>query len=167
MKKELRENFEGRVKQILKTSLNSKNITKAINTYAVPVLTYSFGIVRWNDTELEELERRVRIWMTENRWWHPKSAIERLTLLRYKGERGITSLKWLKDCQIMKISKYFQKKKEETTLHKARVEADRGITTARLQEVENNENGVRSKGDREEELIQQWRRKVVHGKYPY
>jgi hypothetical protein len=33
-----------------------KNKIKAINTYATPVLTFSFGIVKWTSTDLENLQ---------------------------------------------------------------------------------------------------------------
>mgnify|MGYP000904802047 CR=1 FL=1 len=91
--KELREKFVSHVKQILKTGLNSKNITKAINTSAVPVLTYSYGIIDWNDIELQDVERKVRVLMENNSMLHPRSAIERLTLPRSRGGRGVQNLK--------------------------------------------------------------------------
>jgi hypothetical protein len=33
-----------RIKSILKSKLNGNNLIKAVNTYAVPLLTYSFGV---------------------------------------------------------------------------------------------------------------------------
>ena len=39
----------------MKTELNSKNRITAINTLAIPVVTYSFNVVNWN---LKELKKR-------------------------------------------------------------------------------------------------------------
>jgi len=58
MKEETRVKFVDRMKQILKTGLNSKNIVKAVNTYVIPIMTYSFGVVRWAKTELDDMERQ-------------------------------------------------------------------------------------------------------------
>jgi len=38
--------------EYLKTNLNGKNTIKAINTYANPVLTFSFGAVKWTPTDV-------------------------------------------------------------------------------------------------------------------
>jgi hypothetical protein len=35
-----------RIKSILKSKLNGNNLIKAVNTYAVPLLTYSFGVIK-------------------------------------------------------------------------------------------------------------------------
>ena len=57
VKERLRNEYEKRVRTICETGLNGKNIIKAINTYATPVLLYSFGVIHWSDTEMEELQR--------------------------------------------------------------------------------------------------------------
>ena len=52
MKRELEEEYTKRILQILVSGLNGKNTVKAINTFAVPVLGYSFGIVQWSKAKL-------------------------------------------------------------------------------------------------------------------
>jgi len=52
MKQKLGKEYLHRTKSIFKTRLNGKNMIKAINTYATPVLTFSFGIVKWTPTDL-------------------------------------------------------------------------------------------------------------------
>lgn len=46
IKSTLKEKFLDRVHRILATHLNAGNKTKAINTFAMPVLTYSFGVIK-------------------------------------------------------------------------------------------------------------------------
>jgi hypothetical protein len=79
--------------RILKTSLNSRNMIKAINTCAIPVLMYMFGTIEWSDTELEQLNRLMRVVLTKARAHHPRSVVERLYLLQQKGGRGLIDIK--------------------------------------------------------------------------
>ena len=53
LKDKLVKEYYCQVWQILKTELISKNNITAINTLAVPVLVYSFGIVNWLRQEIE------------------------------------------------------------------------------------------------------------------
>lgn len=65
---------------LLKTNLNSKNLTRAINSYVILVLTYSFGILKWSVTDLDEIETVLRTTLTKYNKHHPKSSCERVTL---------------------------------------------------------------------------------------
>jgi len=141
MKEELKSKFVVRFKQVMRTGLNGRNVVKAINTFAVPVLTYSFGIVKWNRTEIEDLQRRVKEQMERNRMLHPKSAIERFIIPRRNGGRGVMNLQWLHDKQIANIKKYFHKKKTVSGMHQAIVEADKGLKTVQLGEQEQGTEG--------------------------
>ena len=64
MKQQLGEEYLNRTKCILKTQMNRKNTIKAINTYATPVLTFSFGIVKWTPTDLQKLQTKTRTLLT-------------------------------------------------------------------------------------------------------
>jgi hypothetical protein len=55
VKEEITKQYQKQIDAILKTELNGKNTTKAINTFAIPVLTYTFGIIKWSETELNNL----------------------------------------------------------------------------------------------------------------
>jgi len=92
MKQKLGEEYLNRTKSILKTKLNGKNMIKAINTYATPVLTFSFGIVKWTPTDLENLQTKMRTLLTRYRFHNPRAAKERLTLPRQTGGRGLNDL---------------------------------------------------------------------------
>jgi hypothetical protein len=51
---------------------------KAINTCALPVLTYTFGAIQWSDMEMEQLNRLTRVALVKAGAHHPRSAVERL-----------------------------------------------------------------------------------------
>ena len=55
----LREYFR-RVKMVLRTELYGRNKVLAINGLALPVPTYSFGVIHWGTTDLQQLDRRTR-----------------------------------------------------------------------------------------------------------
>jgi hypothetical protein len=78
MKQQLGNEYLQRRKSILKTKLNGKNMIKATNTYAIPVLTFSFGIVKWMPTDLENLQIRTRALLTRYRIHHPRAAKDSL-----------------------------------------------------------------------------------------
>ena len=60
MKQKLGEEYINRTKSTLKAKLNGENTIKTINTYVTPVLTFSFGIVKWTPTDLENLQTKTR-----------------------------------------------------------------------------------------------------------
>jgi D-mannonate dehydratase len=78
MKQKLGEEHLNRTKSILKTKLNVKNTIKAINTYTIPVLTFSFGIVKWTPTDLEKLQTKTITLLTRYSFHHPHTTKENL-----------------------------------------------------------------------------------------
>ena len=74
MKQKLGEEYLNSKRSILKTKLNGKNTIKAINTYAIPVLTFSFGIVKWTPTDLENVLTKMRTLLIIYRFHHPNAA---------------------------------------------------------------------------------------------
>lgn len=72
IKEELKHKYKQRLTKILKTELTARHKTKAINTYAIGVLTYSFGIVRWSETDLEALNTLTRTQCYKHRIHHIK-----------------------------------------------------------------------------------------------
>jgi len=63
LKQKLGEKYLNLTKDI-KTNLNEKNGTKAVNTYVNPALTLSLGIVKWTTTDLENLQTKMRMLLT-------------------------------------------------------------------------------------------------------
>ena len=107
MKQKLGEEYLNCTKSILKTKLNGKNTVNAINTYATAVLTFSFGIVKWTPTDLENLQTKMRTLLTRYRFHHPHAAMERFTLPRQMGGRGLIYITRLHDKQMKFLQTYF------------------------------------------------------------
>ena len=58
MKQEFTKEFLSRIRRVLKSNLNSKNTFKALNTYAFKALNYSFGIIKWSRTDIQNMQER-------------------------------------------------------------------------------------------------------------
>ena len=71
MKQELKKELLRRTQLILKTNLNSKDRVTAINTLAIPVITYSFNIIDWNLSEVKRLDIKIRKMMPTYSMHHP------------------------------------------------------------------------------------------------
>ncbi|KAI5744236.1 hypothetical protein M8J76_000423 [Diaphorina citri] len=84
-KEKVKNAYASRMKKILTTELNGQNKIKAINSWCVPILSYSFGIIPWTKTDLQALDRQTRVLMTQHRIHHPRSCMERLYLPRAMG----------------------------------------------------------------------------------
>ena len=60
MRERFRREYFRRVKMVLRTELYGRNKILAINEFALPVLTYGFGVIHWRCTDLQQLDRRTR-----------------------------------------------------------------------------------------------------------
>ena len=95
MKNALRGKSQHRLRQMRSSELSGKNKVSATNMLAVPILLYSFGVVKWTWEELHQLDVGTRKNMHLNRNLHPKSSVPRLHLPQHQGGRGLLSLESL------------------------------------------------------------------------
>jgi len=139
MKQKLGEEYLYRTKSVLKTKLNGKSTIKGINTCATAVLTFSFRIVKWTPTDLENLQTKMRTLFTRYRFNHPRAAKERLTVPRQMGGRGLSDITGLHDKQVKLLQTYCLKKQVTSSLHAAVVKADHRCTPLDLVRANANE----------------------------
>ncbi|CAK1586644.1 unnamed protein product [Parnassius mnemosyne] len=85
MKQSVCDLFYAHLTKVLNSLLSGVNKTQAYNGWIMPVLTYTFVILRWTLTEPNALDRKVRTVMTSHRKHHPRSLVIRLYL---HGGRG-------------------------------------------------------------------------------
>ena len=64
MKDKFRNEYFRKAKLILKSKLNGRNKIMALNTWAVSILRYGAGILKWNKNELQKMDRKTRKFMT-------------------------------------------------------------------------------------------------------
>ena len=80
-----------RVRSILRIILNVRNRIDAINSLALPVVTYSFAIISWSLTKIKKVDTKIRKLLKVYRMHHPKSNVNRLYLYCKKG-RGLVQV---------------------------------------------------------------------------
>ncbi len=156
--------FNTCLSKILKTKLSAGRKIKAINTYVIPVLTYSFGIVRWTQTELDAFNMKCRVLCTKFRCHHPKSAVERFHLPRSLGGRGVIDIVNLHYQQLERLRQYFQEKANRSKIHQIVTYIDRKITPLNLTDEKMN---LQERIQTNEMKINNWKEKQLHGRYPY
>lgn len=160
-KQETAQKYFARLKCLLRTKLSARNMSTAINTYATSVLTYSFGVLRWTDTDLDKIDIQTRTMFTRHRAHHPRSAIERFHLPRREGGRGVPSARIRHYAQVQNLREYFLERAQGSRLHRAIVVSDM-CTPLRLNDGEYDPS-MRVPGV--EGLKQKWKAKPLHGKY--
>ena len=109
MKQEFTKEFLSRIRRVIKSNLNRKNTFKALNTYAFTALNYSFGIIKSSRTDIQNMQRKTRTLLMREKKHHPRSALERTTLPRNQGGRGLADLERQLERQITNPRAYFFK----------------------------------------------------------
>ena len=74
-------------KLFMKSQLKGKNKIKTANTWAVSLMRYGAGPIKWNKEELQEIDRKsrkFRKFMTRNKELHPRSDVARICIPRKK-----------------------------------------------------------------------------------
>ena len=84
--KDMIRNFQSeyfrRARLVMRSKLNGRNKIKALNTWAISMLRYGAGILKWRKNVLDEMDRQTRKIMTMNKEFHPKSDVDRLYVPR-------------------------------------------------------------------------------------
>ena len=88
MKEKIRKESNRRVRLILRTELNGRNRIEAINSLAVQVVQYSFGITDWKISELKNIDTKTRKLLNMQKMLHPKADVDGLYIPRKYGGRG-------------------------------------------------------------------------------
>ena len=78
MKEKIRKEYYRRIRMVLKSEQNSTNKLEAINTLAVPVVTYNFNIINWALQELAKLDTKTRkfLIMYKMHWSFPGAFLQ-------------------------------------------------------------------------------------------
>ena len=112
MKEHIRKEYYRRIRVVLKSELNAINKIEAVNTVAIPVVTYSFNIINWTAQDIKNLDRKTRKLLTKDRMHHPKSDIDRMYLPRSSGGRGLMQIETTYKTTIIGLATYLEKSKD-------------------------------------------------------
>ena len=137
MKRKVKEVYQKRVKLLMKTHLNGKNLFQALNTWVISVIRYSAAFLDWVKEEIKELDRWTRKQLIAGRALHPKSNVVRVYIKRIYGERGLISVEECSAAELRSIDFYPVNSEEELLkdaatlekLEKDKIEVKRTTTT--------------------------------------
>ncbi|XP_066950850.1 uncharacterized protein [Macrobrachium rosenbergii] len=102
MKDMIRKEYMQRLKVTPKSKLNVGNMTKAINTWAVPIIRYSAGVMEWTKAELHSIDQKTRKPMTIHKALYPRANAERLRVTRKEDRRRLLKTsedEWLRSAR--------------------------------------------------------------------
>ena len=84
--------YISQVRKILKAQLSAHNTMMAICTYAVPVMRYTFGIIKWNKGELLKLDQKTCKLLTTHGLHHAQADVNCLYLHQAEGGCGLAGV---------------------------------------------------------------------------
>ena len=140
-----------RVRKVLETKLNSRNLMKGINTWAVSLMRYSAPFLDWTVDELKAMDRRTRKLLTMHKAFHPKDDVDRLYVGRKDGGRGLISTEECVENAVLGLRGYVEKSKE------------RLLSAANDWYEESEETFDDLKKRRAAERQERWKEKQMHG----
>ncbi|CAK1595297.1 unnamed protein product [Parnassius mnemosyne] len=160
MKQSVCDVFYARLTKVLNSLLSGVNKTHAYNGWVMPVLMYTFGILRWTQTELNALDRKVRTIMTSHRMHHPRSSVMRLYLPRKHGGRGFLSALTMHNREVCSLRNYFLTRADDP-YYRDVISCDKGLTPLSLANEQWQDPAVQCISDRETV----WKEKELHGRF--
>ena len=88
-KEKITKEYVRRLRKIWSSELNGFNKVKATNSFAIPSVVYTFGLIDWTKEDLKQLNITTRKIMNMNRSLNKRSDVNRLYIPRKIGGRGL------------------------------------------------------------------------------
>ena len=168
---------------ILRTELNGRNKIEAINSLAVQVVQYSFGITDWKISELKNIDTKTRKLLNMQKMLHPKADVDGLYIPRKDGGRGLINVETAtigldhdlkrKEGQYPKQVLQHEQSKAKNSITKNANRFKRELT---MPEIENREDKSASENAKALKHLfkfkmksmkeEKWKNKALHGQYP-
>ena len=104
VKDRLSEEYRKRTKLILKSALTNRNKMIAMNTLALPCLSYSFGIINWYQHELNQLDVSTRKMLVAHKSIYKNQCLPRLYLPRREGGLGLSRVDYVHRQTLIQLS---------------------------------------------------------------
>ena len=128
MKLNVSKKYIRRLRKVLKSKLNGRNLVCGVNTWAVSLIRYSVTFVSWRKSELQAIDRKTRKLFTMYGALHPKSDVDRSCIPR-KGGRGLISIEDCVELAIRGLELYVHGS-EERLIQAARRDKINGLEAA-------------------------------------
>ena len=167
-KDKIRKEFLRRKRKIWKSELYSRNKVTEYNTFALPVLTTSVGVLDWDEQELKDLDVKTRKVLDMSGSLQSKRDVDRLYVLRSNGGRGLNSVLDMLKNRMTNLSNYLQQMhnnpRMEIVKHRERDNIIRigNIIRNQYSTEEDHSNEI-IKNNIRKEHYNSWMEKVTHG----
>ena len=106
--------YKSRLKKIWSSELNGSNKVIAHNTFAVPLITPTIGILKWKKKQISNLDNITRKMLTMAGVFHRASDADRLYVERDRGRRRIRSIEDLFEIRMVGLAKHLEEIGKET-----------------------------------------------------
>ena len=177
-----------RIKLVLKSELNARNKTAAINTLAVPVILYSYGVIDWKLDEIQDLDRMTRKQLFMNQMLAKKANVDRIYLPCQEDERSLMNLEKEYKATMIGLEMYMTNKDDvqiqavlrhqnSKALHSVPQEAEKYLLEVGTTDDKTNDHGktatwkakqlkLKYKEDFKKMVRDKWKEKAMHAKLP-
>ena len=134
--------------------MNGGNIIKAINSWAVPVVRYTAGIIDLTQTELEDLDRKIRKLMSAHHALYPQSDVDRLYLSIQAGGRGLLKIRQTVEEEKRALNDYIK----NNTEHALKAVSDEELLKVKESKSDYHKKELKNRQER-------WQSKPLHSRY--
>ena len=153
MKLNVSKKYIRRLRKVLKSKLNGRNLVRGVNTCAVSLLRYSTAFVSWSKSELQAIDRKNRKLFTIYGALHPNSDVNRLSIPTKEVGRRLISIEDCVEITIQSLEVYVHGSEERL------IQAARGDKIDCLEAASVLKRSNKDKG------LEDWEKKVLHGHY--
>ena len=92
MKDTIRKEYLRRTRKLLEKKLSSRNLTKGINIWAVPLVRYSEPFLKLTREELKQMDQTTRKLMIMHKTLHPRDDVDILYVSRKEGGKRLARM---------------------------------------------------------------------------
>ena len=156
MKEKVKKEYMKRLKLMLKTKLNSRNLFLGINTWAVAVVRYSAAFIDWTKEETREMDRQTRKMLFNYGAIHPKANTLRIYMHRKRGGRGLIGIEECVASELRNLHHYLANNHEEVLKAVAKEE------NLRKEDIAEKEEYKRKVEDEKREMVMKMK---LHGQF--
>ena len=161
--------YKRRVRKIWSSDLYSNNKITAHNTFAIPVITPTIGIINWTKQEIRNLDIATRRILTYTGSLHKRSDVDRLYVPRKLGGRGLTSVQDTYITRTIALGNHLEEKSNSNELLQ-KVKEHEQDHIIRLSNEFKKELGITPlgittdivKGQIKRQHLEQWKQKPLH-----
>ena len=185
MKVKIRNEYKRRIKLVLKSELNARNKIAAINTLAVWVILYSYGVIDWKLDEIQDLDRMTRKQLCMNQMLAMKEDVDKKYLPCQEGGRSLMNLEKEYKATMIGLQTYMTNKDDvqiqvvlrhqnSKALHSVSKEAEKYLMEAGTTDDITIDHGktatwkakqlkIKYKEDFKKMVRHKWKEKAMHG----